>query len=704
MMRVAVALIAVVTTIAVAASSCPDGWTGDGTKCMMLLIPETHEACAEACGSIGGSLACIQTEADNNLAARVSPADLASHVWVGEYQWPFETEIRFGFACEPDCFATAPYNGQPHWGQCTNGQATNYTPSRLAFMQPNNNNAGEDCMSRSPVGFGDDVCTRKLPCLCEWGSQTSSLYLSVHGPALTQRAHSSTAYIYGNLRWTVGLAAAVGSIPAICLVLLTEGYYVRWRQRMAPTSPAEAALQATIRLALRRRMLQAGLPVWIGGVLFGMGLPSQPLFGMGAWPYHGCCEFPTGAPILWAVMRHPGILLILMSIRPSDEVAIRIAAVFWSCYVAVAWWYNEENQPFWRLAPRPTAAKYAIFAARGLGLVLSLVSAIFWRRHALPSRLALRWLWICVRLEILLAGLDFLIDSLPYLETPFKRELGDPMVAAGAITIAFALVVTAPVRRRMLGALGNLSSRESSAATVVQTMVRGDAIEAIRTAQAHFYCIRISALGEADMANNQDSGLFAKTDKASMGECDAFISHSWRDDPALKWQRMLEFKAEFESKSEGREPQCWLDKACINQAGDIDASLKALPIFLLSSRHFCCFVGDTYFSRMWCMLELFTFVRSGGAIDRIVLKPLSVEGSDVFISKLDVRLAGCFLRQDKQRILAIVESSYGSSSEFNAACRQILVAADPRASKACIKKSKVQDFDATDDDIDTVGH
>jgi len=97
-------------------------------------------------------------------------------------------------------------------------------------------------------------------------------------------------------------------------------------------------------------------------------------------------------------------------------------------------------------------------------------------------------------------------------------------------------------------------------------------------------------------------------------------------------------------------------------------------------------------------------VRSEGAIDRIVLKPLSVEGSDVFISKLDVRLAGCFLRQDKQRILAIVESSYGSSSEFNAACRQILVAADPRASKACIKKSKVQDFDATDDDIDTVGH
>ena len=33
--------------------------------------------------------------------------------------------------------------------------------------------------------------------------------------------------------------------------------------------------------------------------------------------------------------------------------------------------------------------------------------------------------------------------------------------------------------------------------------------------------------------------------------------------------------------NDGVEPNCWLDKACIDQAGDIDKSLKALPIFLL---------------------------------------------------------------------------------------------------------------------------
>ena len=52
-----------------------------------------------------------------------------------------------------------------------------------------------------------------------------------------------------------------------------------------------------------------------------------------------------------------------------------------------------------------------------------------------------------------------------------------------------------------------------------------------------------------------------------MGEVDAFISHSWRDDAPLKWQRMLEYKAAFANSHGGIEPLCWLDKvrlACPN--------------------------------------------------------------------------------------------------------------------------------------------
>jgi len=84
------------------------------------------------------------------------------------------------------------------------------------------------------------------------------------------------------------------------------------------------------------------------------------------------------------------------------------------------------------------------------------------------------------------------------------------------------------------------------------------------------------------------------------------------------------------------------------------------------------FVGESYFRRMWCMLELFTYVRSGGTVGRIKLKPLHAEKAESVIATLDIGKADCYLREDKQRILAIVESSYGSSSQFNAVCRRIL--------------------------------
>ena len=74
----------------------------------------------------------------------------------------------------------------------------------------------------------------------------------------------------------------------------------------------------------------------------------------------------------------------------------------------------------------------------------------------------------------------------------------------------------------------------------------------------------------------------------------------------------------------------------------------------------------------WCVLEMFTFLRSGGTIDRIILKPLDPDDRKV-LATFDIRKADCFLQSDKQRLLSIVESSYFSSGAFNAACRKILV-------------------------------
>ena len=307
-----------VILLATASATCPDGWMGgEGSKCMKLTAPATHEGCAAACGS-GHSLACITSAADKAVADMVQVVasggvpDLSAFVWTGEYQYPFEPVLHSNsldcptpYGCYGNLFGL-PYNLQQHWGRCSNGQsAASYTPTILGFSQPNNFNGAEDCMATTLAGPGDAVCSEPLPCLCEYGNTTTSLYLSLHGPALTQRATEATELVYSNLIRTLILAAILGSCPALLVVLVIEGYYVRWQQRVPPTTKGEASLQETVRLGLRRRMLQTGLSLWIGGVCFGLSIPPRQMFSDGSWPNDGVGKWPFGMPIFWDALREP---------------------------------------------------------------------------------------------------------------------------------------------------------------------------------------------------------------------------------------------------------------------------------------------------------------------------------------------------------------------------------------------------------------
>ena len=73
------------------------------------------------------------------------------------------------------------------------------------------------------------------------------------------------------------------------------------------------------------------------------------------------------------------------------------------------------------------------------------------------------------------------------------------------------------------------------------------------------------------------------------------------------------------------------------------------------------------------MLEIFTFLRSGGTYGRIDVRPLDLDAAEA-VALFDIRKADCFLSKDKHALLAIVESSYGSFTQFNSACRKILLA------------------------------
>ena len=90
--------------------------------------------------------------------------------------------------------------------------------------------------------------------------------------------------------------------------------------------------------------------------------------------------------------------------------------------------------------------------------------------------------------------------------------------------------------------------------------------------------------------------------------------------------------------------------------------------------------GPTYCSRLWCVMEIFTFLFMRGKLDRIEIHALSAS-NDASTSLADGRCslgdlkqqfvtfdaakAQCFLPQDKHRLLAVIEAGFGDFQEFN---------------------------------------
>merc|ERR1712224_104963 len=135
----------------------------------------------------------------------------------------------------------------------------------------------------------------------------------------------------------------------------------------------------------------------------------------------------------------------------------------------------------------------------------------------------------------------------------------------------------------------------------------------------------------------------------------------------------------------GREPKVWLDKACIDQ-GNIQQDLRCLPMFLNGCRKMVVLCGVTYLRRLWCVMELFTFVHIGGDEDDIQLSLLLREGRQEadkeemleLIEEFDADLCECQSNDDKERMLVIIHTAYGRLENFNRAVRKILAKAFAR--------------------------
>ena len=76
-------------------------------------------------------------------------------------------------------------------------------------------------------------------------------------------------------------------------------------------------------------------------------------------------------------------------------------------------------------------------------------------------------------------------------------------------------------------------------------------------------------------------------------------------------------------------------------------------------------------------MELFTFLQMGGALERIDVRRLGDDQNVLRqLARFDASVAQCFKNEDRQRLLGIIESAFGSFVDFNASVRHIFAKRD----------------------------
>lgn len=252
------------------------------------------------------------------------------------------------------------------------------------------------------------------------------------------------------------------------------------------------------------------------------------------------------------------------------------------------------------------------------------------------------------------------------------------------------------------------TERTAAAAGIASLVGNCDVQEALEQAMSRFRVINLDKLELSDLSDNQPSrDLFERSAPASLGDCDAFISHSWSDDADAKWRALMSWKDRFVC-STGRSPYVWFDKACIDQS-EIETNLRSLPVFLSGCSTLLVLCGPSFLSRLWCVLELFTFVHMGGKTYDIncvslALAPDDWQAIQLQCAQFDVRNCDCTVPEDKAKILSIITTGFGNMDHFNHAVRRVMKRIDGLSTRTLPfvqgSSSSLSD-DSDDDDDDT---
>ena len=138
------------------------------------------------------------------------------------------------------------------------------------------------------------------------------------------------------------------------------------------------------------------------------------------------------------------------------------------------------------------------------------------------------------------------------------------------------------------------------------SLVGGGATDELAAAaEDTFRLVPFSALRNAEDLPGSGSGpvdqgaLQALACHEALGnERSVFVSHSWHDSRAEKWNALRAW-ARHEKAQRGEEPLLWLDAACVSPDMPIDRALAMLPLYLVGTQRMVVLLGATYLGRLW---------------------------------------------------------------------------------------------------------
>jgi hypothetical protein len=645
-----------------------------------------HSRCYKFAGPAASLRECVAMCGDG--AAPVSPASAAEDAFV----WELASDGRFVESIWLGWFRNA--NGG--LSSVTAGAAAEYAFAS-APADP-----WAPCVIRQSGGDWDHFpCdARATPirhgCVCG-SSHNFSLVADV--ARLEASSAAEIASFYADIRQAAGtmyaIAAAVSVLPAfifLCWVLfarcrenprgpvpaiheasaLTTSSHTLHNETMRVLDVARRAF-ASRRWRFRLATFQLGWTIFV----FFAAPPIQ-------WTFTGVnLSLIIGPAYAHIAMMPVGFVLLGLAVLPIDAFVIRI--VCWIQFSGYVVWAALMVVGILALdSTIVSSVNFLIFGCAALSLLPTLCCLRCCPDRALPHRAALLHFWRTFRAMLAVWGPTLVSQWIVSPEFVGTAWMVHPAwnLCATFTSVALSALLTPKNRgryHRFIGSLGNKSSKQSEASTIAALVGGGSAAEALEKGAARFRALQLADVQESDLASNEDTGLYGKTSPAKLGKVTGFISHSWRDAGPAKFVALMAWGSEARRSGVGS-PLIWLDKACIKQdqsAEEKQADINALPVFLSGCDSLVALAGPSYASRLWCVVELFVFLHCGG--DRERIRVLEFGGVDVRVAlnRFDAAEAQCFLKDDQERLLAIIEAGFGSLSPFSALIRSIFI--DARA-------------------------